>query len=111
MMKKSKLHKALLYTLLLGLVLWSCESDFDSPPPQIINPDMVLTIADLREMCPNGENYTFTGDTMIFGVLTSDSRSGNIYKKHYIQDNEQAVELRLSATSRLLEGDSVRVNL
>lgn len=110
-MKKSKLYNTILYTALLGIVLLSCESEFDSPPEQTINPDMVLTIADLREMCPNGENYTFTGDTMIYGVLTSDSRSGNIYKKHYIQDKEQAVELRLTATSRLVEGDSVRVNL
>jgi hypothetical protein len=40
-----------------------------------------------------------------------DESTGNIYKVLYVQDEEQAVELRLTASSRINQGDSLRVNL
>lgn len=96
----------------------SCEDKFDEPPAQEIDSATVLTIAELRELIPMADEsnttftgHTFIGDTIIYGVLTTDAKSGNIYKKHYIQDGEQAVELRLDEASRLQAGDSVRVNL
>ncbi|PKP38947.1 MAG: hypothetical protein CVT98_04050 [Bacteroidetes bacterium HGW-Bacteroidetes-15] len=90
----------------------SCEgSDFDTPPIKTLDENAILTISDLRALCPSGSTYTFTGDTSLFAVVTMDESTGNIYKQLYVQDADQAVELRLSAASRIFQGDSIRVNL
>lgn len=92
--------------------IYGCEeNDFDSPPVKTIDPNSILTISDLRAICPNGTSFTFTGDTSIYAVVSMDESSGNIYKQLYVQDAEQGVELRLTASSRIMQGDSIRVNL
>lgn len=105
---------------LIGLLLafasvpffYSCEeNDFDTPPIKTIDPNAILTISNLRTLCPGGSTFTFTGDTSVYAVVTMDESTGNIYKQLYVQDAEQAVELRLTASSRIQQGDSIRVNL
>ncbi len=105
-------YTILLISAIFALLSFGCEDmEPDSPPVKSLDENTIVTISDLREICPSGWRYTFVGDSIVFGVVTMDETSGNIYKKLYIQDDEQAVELRLSASSRVLEGDSLRVNL
>ncbi|HZJ74754.1 MAG TPA: DUF5689 domain-containing protein [Perlabentimonas sp.] len=111
-MKKNNKYIALLLSALVAALSFGCDDmELDTPPIKTIDENAVLTIADLREICPAGSQHTFVGDSIVFGVVTMDESSGNIYKKLYIQDVEQAVELRLTASSRIREGDSIRVNL
>lgn len=111
-MKKNNKYKILLLSAFIALLSFGCDDkDFDTPPIKTLVDSTVLTITNLRDICPSGSQHIFTGDSILFGVVTMDERSGNIYKKLYIQDNDQAVELRLTASSRILEGDSIRVNL
>ncbi|MDD2197383.1 MAG: DUF5689 domain-containing protein [Bacteroidales bacterium] len=111
-MKKNNKYKILLLSAVIAVLSFGCDdTEFDTPPIKTLDKNAVFTIKDLRNICPDGSQHKFTGDSIVFGVVTMDESSGNIYKKLYIQDNEQAVELRLTAASRLLEGDSIRVNL
>ncbi|HCY00682.1 MAG TPA: hypothetical protein DG754_11135 [Bacteroidales bacterium] len=111
-MKKNNKYRILLLSAIIAVLSFGCDDmEFDTPPIKTLDKNAVFTIKDLRDMCPDGSQHKFTGDSIVFGVVTMDESSGNIYKKLYIQDSKQAVELRLTASSRLLEGDSIRVNL
>lgn len=111
-MKKKNKYRILLLSLLIAVISFGCnDTEFDTPPIKTLVDSTVLTITNLRDICPSGSQHIFTGDSILFGIVTMDEKSGNIYKKLYIQDNDQAVELRLTASSRILEGDSIRVNL
>lgn len=111
-MKKNNKYRILLLSTLVAVLGFGCDdTEFDTPPIKTLDENIVFTISDLRDICPVGSQYNFTGDSIVFGVVTMDESSGNIYKKLYIQDNDQAVELRLTASSRIREGDSIRVNL
>ena len=89
----------------------ACDDVIDTPPVVELDPNSILTVAELREICPPGSTYRFTEDKSLFATITMDESTGNIYKQLYVQDDSMGVELRLSASSRLLQGDRVRVNL
>ena len=60
------------------------------------------------------ENDTiFKGDCSVYGIVTDDETSGNLYKASFIQDRSEgeAIELYLKSVSGLRIGDSVRVCL
>lgn len=89
----------------------ACDDVIDTPPVVELDPNSILTVAELREICPPGSTYRFTEDKSLFATITMDESTGNIYKQLYVQDDNHGVELRLSASSRLRQGDVVRVNL
>lgn len=89
----------------------ACDDVIDTPPVVELDPNSILTVAELREICPPGSTYRFTEDRSLFATITMDESTGNIYKQLYVQDDNHGVELRLSASSRLRQGDVVRVNL
>lgn len=93
-----------------------CEDDFDSPPIEIFNPDMVLTIADIYQIqadsCDNSDSYVFTEDYMLFATVTLNDDEGNIYKEAYVQDSTGGINLyKLSHSGAFNVGDYIRINL
>lgn len=115
-MKNSALV-SLSFLMLLGLS--SCiHENFDEPPLNVIPEGNVLTIGQIRDMyidsiinVPNATLYKFTGDFSVYGVVTMDDKSGNIYKAAYVQDETGAINLRLLSSGGIYEGDSVRIYL
>jgi hypothetical protein len=98
-------------SLLLAVVLLGCEKDLDSPPStNVLDPGKKLTIGQLRALYQNSE-IVFNDDKYFFGVITTDERSGNFYRSHYIQDETGAINIRVDTGIDILEGDSVRVSL
>lgn len=91
------------------------------PAPNIALPPVgtVYTISDLVHMIsisgdPNYVNDTiFKNDCSIYGIITDDETSGNIYKASFIQERAtgKAIELYMKSVTGLRIGDSVRVCL
>ncbi|MFN2396036.1 MAG: DUF5689 domain-containing protein [Bacteroidales bacterium] len=102
--------------ILLAGVLWitGCvDKDFEAPDPIDIPVGEVHTIAELRQIFAAGGNepIKFTEDVTIFGVITMDATSGNIYRSAFLEDETAAINLRLMSPGGLYQGDSVRINL
>jgi len=92
-------------------LLTSCEKEFDTPPTKTIPVGNVITIAEARALYVPGVSTTITEDISVYGVVTADETSGNLYKESYIQDATGALYLRFTSASGLYIGDSIRVNL
>ncbi len=102
--------KTLLFLPFLALLLHSCEPEYDKPPVQSIPEGDKLTIQQLRDMY-EGQPIRFQEDKSVYGVITMDERSGNIYKSAYMKDHTGAINLALQYSGGLYEGDSIRINL
>jgi hypothetical protein len=94
-----------------AMIFTSCEKEFDSPPIKEIPVGSVLTVADVKAMLVPGQETYFTTDLSVYGVVTIDESTGNLYKETYIQDATGGLYLRFTATSGVNIGDSVRINL
>jgi len=98
-----------LYILLFGLILVACKREYDSPPLNEIPENGVISIQQLRSMAIP---HKFVGDSSIYGIVTMDEQTGNIYKNVYVQDTSGAgMNLRLLSSGGVIQGDSVRVSL
>lgn len=93
------------------VLITGCEKDFDSPPIKEVPIGSVLTIADVKAMLVPGQETYFTSDLSVYGVVTIDESTGNLYKETYIQDATGGLYLRFTASSGVNIGDSVRINL
>ena len=71
----------------------------------------VYTIDTLIYMWHAEGTHHFTQDASVYGIVTADETSGNLYKASFIQDGDKAIELYMKSTSGLRIGDSVRVYL
>ena len=99
----------LFYIVFFALSLFACKREYDSPPLNQLPENGIISIAQLRSMA---YPHKFVGDTSIFGVITMDEQTGNIYKNVYIQDTSGAgMNLRLLSSGGVIQGDSVRVSL
>ena len=95
---------------LLGVIFTSCKKEYPEPPIQVLPIGTVYTIEEIL----NKESGTvFNEDASVYGIVTADERSGNLYKSAFIQDRAsgKALELHLNATSGVRIGDSIRVYL
>jgi hypothetical protein len=110
-MKNLNKYKGLLLALAVALFAFGCDDEFDTPPVKTLDESTFITIAGLRELCPPGSTVAVTEDRMLFAVVSMDESTGNLYKNLYVQDETSAVLLRLTATSRVREGDSLRISL
>lgn len=79
--------------------------DFTLPVGDVYTIDTLLTMWKLEG------THKFTKDASVYGVVTADETSGNLYKASFIQDGDAAIELYMKSTSGLRIGDSVRVYL
>ena len=95
---------------MIGVLFTSCKKDYPEPPIQVLPIGTVYSIDSILKM----ESGTkFNEDASVYGIVTADEQSGNLYKAAFIQDRATgaALELYLNATSGLRIGDSIRVYL
>lgn len=71
----------------------------------------IYTIDTLLKMQKTLSTYHFTSDASVYGIVTGDEASGNLYKAAFIQEGNQAIELYMKSTSGLRIGDYIRVYL
>lgn len=94
---------------LLGVLFTSCKKEYEIPPIPVLPVGDVYTIGDLLAMPAN----TTFDTASVYGIVTADEQSGNLYKTIFIQDRNtgKAIELLLNTSSAARIGDSVRVFL
>jgi DNA/RNA endonuclease YhcR with UshA esterase domain len=96
--------------IVLAGIFTGCEKDFDVVPVKELPLENIISIDSLRNIHV-GSDTTIVGDYSIFGVVTADEASGNIFKELFIQDNTNAIKLELTSSSNIFIGDRVRVAL
>ena len=105
---------SIILSVLIGLVFMACEKEFDTPPVRTLPVTEQMTISQLRDMLVNQDDVVyFKGDSAksVYGIISMDEQTGNIYKSCYLQDATAGIELRLLASGGVNQGDSVRVYL
>jgi hypothetical protein len=105
------LHFILSTLLVLSILFTSCEKEYVAPKSKAIPMGNILTIAEVRALEIPGTEVSITEDLSVYGVVTMDASTGNIYKESYITDATGNLYLRFISSTGLYEGDSVRVNL
>ena len=106
----SKSIKTLALFAFIGLSFMSCKKEYDVPPIANIPVGTVYTIDDILAM---ESGTVFNDSASVYGIVTADEVSGNLYKMAFMQDRATgaAIELYLDATSGVRIGDSIRVYL
>jgi len=109
--------------LVLSLVVAfsSCiHKEFEEPPVNVIPEGNIYTISDLYSIYYSDSvkglygydaTYKFTEECSVYGVISMDDKSGNLYKSAYMQDGIKGINLHLMSSGGLYEGDSVRIYL
>ena len=107
---KNRLFSTILLLAAMGMMFTACKKEYPEPPIQDLPIGTVYTISDILAMEPG---TVFTEDASVYGIVTADEQSGNLYKAAFMQDRATgaAIELYLNAVSGLRIGDSIRVYL
>ena len=107
---KKVLKSSFLLLALLSIVFVSCKKDYPEPPIQPLPIGKVYTIDSILAM---ESGTVFKEDASVYGIITADEQSGNLYKAAFMQDPNTgaALELHLDAVSGVRIGDSIRVYL
>lgn len=92
------------------LLLAACDKEFDTPPVQSLPEGSVITVQELRDLFA-GSEVRFSEPKSVYGVVTADETSGNLYKSVYMQDHTAAINLRIPFSGGLYQGDSIRIYL
>ena len=109
-MKNRLLTTSLLLLAAMGILFASCKKEYPQPPIQNLPVGTVYTIGEIIAMEPG---TVFNEDASVYGIVTADEQSGNLYKAAYIQDRATgaALQLYLNAVSGVRIGDSIRIYL
>lgn len=95
----------------LVILAFSCvKKEFDAPPIATIPVGNILTIQDLKDTFAN-QPIKFDDDFSVYGVITADDKSGNLYRNFYFQDETGGILIRTLFSGGLTTGDSVRIYL
>lgn len=107
---KKLVNYSFMLLAMLGVMFTSCKKDYDKPPIQDLPIGTVYTIGDILSM---ESGTVFTEDASVYGIITADEVSGNLYKTAFMQDRAtgEAIELYMDAASGVRIGDSIRVYL
>lgn len=97
--------------MMTGMISSCVKKDLDTPPIGTLPVGQVYTIGQLIDMYNTSGATQFADTASVYGTVTMDEASGNIYKSAYIQDATGAINLRMTSTSGLRVGDYVRVYL
>ncbi len=106
-----KLHFIISSVVISSILFTSCNKDYPEPEPRTIPIGTVLTIAQVRALYVPGEIVVISEDISVYGVVTADETTGNLYKEAFIQDATGALYLRFTSSSGLYIGDSIQVNI
>ena len=95
---------------MMGVLFTACKKEYPQPPIQDLPVGTVYTIDQILALEPG---TVFTEDASVYGIITADEQSGNLYKCAFMQDRATgaAIELYLNAVSGVRIGDSVRIYL
>lgn len=98
--------------ILLAVIVTACKKEYEYPPIKELPASNILSIDSLRKIYV-AVDTTLTSDVSIFGIVTADEVSGNLYKSLFIQDETNAIQLDLNSSSSntFFIGDRVRVAL
>ena len=109
-MKNKVLTCSFLLLAMMGVLFTACKKEYPQPPIQELPIGTVYTIDQILAMEPG---TVFTEDASVYGIITADEVSGNLYKAAFMQDRATgaAIELYLNAVSGVRIGDSVRIYL
>ncbi len=102
------------FLILATLMFNGCiDKDFDTPDPLEMPVGEVYTISELRQMFIENDKQPlkFTEDMSVYGVITMDGSTGNIYKSAFFEDETAAINLRMLSPGGLNQGDSIRIYL
>lgn len=107
---KNRVFNSFLFLAMMGLMFTACKKEYPQPPIQDLPIGTVYTIDQILAM---ESGTVFTEDASVYGIITADEQSGNLYKCAFMQDRATgaAIELYLNAVSGVRIGDSVRVYL
>ena len=107
---KNRFFNAFLLLAAMGLMFTACKKDYPEPPIQDLPIGTIYTIGQIIEL---ESGTVFTEDASVYGIITADEQSGNLYKCAFMQDRASgaAIELYLNAVSGVRIGDSVRIYL
>lgn len=107
---KNRVFNAFLLLALVGVLFTACKKEYPQPPIQDLPIGTVYTIDEILAM---ESGTVFNEDASVYGIITADEKSGNLYKCAFMQDRATgaAIELYLNAPSGVRIGDSVRVYL
>ena len=107
---KNRVFNAFLLLAMMGMMFTACKKEYPEPPIQDLPIGTVYTIDEILAMEPG---TVFTEDASVYGIITADEVSGNLYKAAFMQDRATgaAIELYLNAVSGVRIGDSVRIYL
>ena len=107
---KNRVFNAFLLLAMVGVMFTACKKEYPQPPIQDLPIGRVYTIAEILNLEPG---TVFNEDASVYGIITADEVSGNLYKAAFMQDRATgaAIELYLDAVSGVRIGDSVRIYL
>ena len=107
---KNRVFNAFLLLAMVGTMFTACKKEYPEPPIQDLPIGRVYTIDEILTLEPG---TVFNEDASVYGIITADEVSGNLYKAAFMQDRATgaAIELYLDAVSGVRIGDSVRVYL
>jgi hypothetical protein len=107
---KNRVFNAFLLLAMVGVMFTACKKEYPQPPIQDLPIGTVYTIDQILAMEPG---TVFSEDASVYGIITADEQSGNLYKAAFMQDRATgaAIELYLNAVSGVRIGDSVRIYL
>ncbi len=107
---KNRVLNAFLLLALVGTMFTACKKEYPQPPIQDLPIGRVYTISEILALEPG---TVFNEDASVYGIITADEVSGNLYKAAFMQDRATgaAIQLYLNAVSGVRIGDSVRIYL
>ncbi len=107
---KNRVFNAFLLLALVGTLFTACKKEYPTPPIQDLPIGRVYTISEILALEPG---TVFNEDASVYGIITADEVSGNLYKAAFMQDRATgaAIQLYLNAVSGVRIGDSVRIYL
>ena len=107
---KNRVLNAFLLLALVGTLFTACKKEYPTPPIQDLPIGRVYTISEILALEPG---TVFNEDASVYGIITADEVSGNLYKAAFMQDRATgaAIQLYLNAVSGVRIGDSVRIYL
>ena len=91
-MKNRLLTTSLLLLAAMGMLFASCKKEYPQPPIQNLPEGTVYTIGEIIDMEPG---TVFNEDASVYGIVTADEQSGNLYKAAYIQDRASGAAIQL----------------
>lgn len=109
---KNRVFNAFLLLALVGTLFTACKKEYPQPPIQDLPIGTVFTIDSILTL-ESGHFFDTAHPASVYGIVTADEQSGNLYKMAFMQDRATgaAIELRLTAPSGVRIGDSIRVYL